>query len=60
MLVHPKKLNTETLYAIDQYLLKGGKAIIFLDPLAEQDKTQPDAASPNVMPILYSYLDEIL
>ena len=60
MLVHPKKLSTETLYAIDQYLLKGGKAIIFLDPLAEQDKTQPDAASPNVMPILYSYLDEIL
>ena len=60
MLVHPKKLDTETLYAIDQYLLKGGKAIIFLDPLAEQDRTQPDAASPNVMPILYSYLDEIL
>ena len=60
MLVHPKKLNTETLYAIDQYLLKGGKAIIFLDPLAEQDRTQPDATSPNVMPILYSYLDEIL
>ena len=60
MLVHPKKLNTETLYAIDQYLLKGGKAIIFLDPLAEQDRTQPDAASPSVMPILYSYLDEIL
>jgi len=60
MLVHPKKLNTETLYAIDQYLLKGGKAIIFLDPLAEQDRTEPDAASPNVMPILYSYLDEIL
>ncbi len=60
MLVHPKKLNTETLYAIDQYLLKGGKAIIFLDPLAEQDRTQPDAASPSVMPILYSYLEEIL
>ena len=60
MLVHPKKLNTETLYAIDQYLLKGGKAIIFLDPLAEQDRTQPDSTSPNVMPILYSYLDEIL
>ena len=60
MLVHPKKLDTKTLYAIDQYLLRGGKAIIFLDPLAEQDRTQPDAASPNVMPVLYSYLDEIL
>jgi len=60
MLVHPKKLNTETLYAIDQYLLRGGKAIIFLDPLAEQDRTQPDVSTPNVMPILYSYLDELL
>ena len=60
MLVHPKKINNKTLYAIDQYLLKGGKAIIFLDPLAEQDRAQPDAANPQVMPILYSYLDEIL
>ena len=60
MLVHPKKINNKTLYAIDQYLLKGGKAIIFLDPLAEQDRAQPDAANPQTMPILYSYLDEIL
>ena len=60
MLVHPKKINNKTLYAIDQYLLKGGKAIIFLDPLAEQDRAQPDAANPQIMPILYSYLDEIL
>ncbi len=30
MLVHPKKLDNKTLYAIDQYLLRGGKAIIFI------------------------------
>ena len=60
MLVHPKKIKRENLYIIDQYLLKGGKAIIFLDPLAEQDRTQPDATTPDVMPILYSYLDELL
>lgn len=60
MLVHPKQLDNTALYAIDQYLLRGGKAIIFLDPLAEQDKTQPDPALPNVMPELASYLPELL
>jgi gliding motility-associatede transport system auxiliary component len=60
MLVHPKKLNNKTLYAIDQYLLRGGKAIIFIDPLAEQDKSQPDPAQPQVMPKLDSYLSDLL
>jgi len=60
MLVHPKKLDNQTLYTVDQYLLRGGKAIIFLDPLAEQDKTQPDPANPDVMPKLDSYLSDLL
>jgi gliding motility-associatede transport system auxiliary component len=60
MLVHPKKLKNKTLYAIDQYLLRGGKAIIFIDPLAEQDKSQPDPAQPQVMPKLDSYLSALL
>ena len=60
MLVHPKKLKNHELYAIDQYLLRGGKAIIFLDPLAEQDKTQPDPNQPNIMPKLDSYLAALL
>jgi gliding motility-associatede transport system auxiliary component len=60
MLVHPKKLNNHILYTVDQYLLRGGKAIIFIDPLAEQDKTQPDPAQPNTMPKLDSYLSDLL
>ncbi len=60
MLVHPKKLKNDELYAIDQYLLRGGKAIIFLDPLAEQDKSQPDPAQPNTLPKLDSYLPALL
>lgn len=60
MLIHPKKLTNRELYTIDQYLLGGGKAIIFLDPLAEQDRTQPDPAQPNVMPKLDSYLSPLL
>jgi gliding motility-associatede transport system auxiliary component len=60
MLIHPKSHDAQTLYAVDQYLLRGGKAIIFIDPLAEQDKTQPNPATPDVMPKLDSYLSELL
>jgi ABC-type uncharacterized transport system involved in gliding motility auxiliary subunit len=34
-LVHPKNLDDKTLYAIDQFVLGGGRALIFVDPLAE-------------------------
>lgn len=36
MLVHPQHLPDKTLFAIDQFVLKGGKALIFVDPLSEQ------------------------
>lgn len=32
MVVQPKELPEKTLFAIDQFVLKGGRAIIFLDP----------------------------
>ena len=38
MLVHPKNLGEQTLYAIDQFVLKGGRALIFVDPHAEADQ----------------------
>ncbi len=60
MLVHPKQLGNQLLYAIDQFLLHGGKAIIFLDPLAELDQTRPDPGNPNVVPKLDSSLPELL
>lgn len=37
MVVHPKGLADRTLYAIDQFVLGGGKAMVFLDPNAEID-----------------------
>ncbi|MCX7819142.1 MAG: Gldg family protein [Kiritimatiellae bacterium] len=33
VIVHPKNLSEKLLYAIDQYLLRGGKILAFLDPL---------------------------
>src|SRR5205085_1664431 len=35
MLVHPQNLSDRTLFAIDQFVLKGGKALVFVDPYSE-------------------------
>lgn len=34
-IVHPQMLEDSTLYAIDQFIMRGGRAMIFVDPLAE-------------------------
>ena len=59
MVVHPKDLPDQTLYAIDQYLLGGGKAMIFVDPLAEHDITKPDPAHPYTLPKMDSNLKKL-
>lgn len=41
--VHPKNLSDETLYAIDQFVMKGGHALFCVDPLCEAD-TPPNPA----------------
>ena len=45
MLVHPKDLSDETLYAIDQFVMRGGRVLAFIDPNAETEaggpQTQP-------------------
>src|SRR3990167_2961942 len=37
LLVHPKQLPEQTLYAIDQFVLRGGKLLAFVDPFSEAD-----------------------
>jgi len=37
LLVHPKQLPQQTLYAIDQFVLRGGKLLVFVDPYSEAD-----------------------
>jgi len=37
VLIHPKDLPDPTLYAIDQFLLRGGKLVAFLDPQSVLD-----------------------
>lgn len=36
LIVHPIGLDDKALYQIDQYVMRGGKAIIFVDPFAEE------------------------
>jgi len=37
LLIHPKALSEKSLYAIDQFMMADGKALIFVDPYAELD-----------------------
>ena len=46
MVVHPKDLSKGTLYAIEQFVLKGGKLISFVDPYAEVDVPKKDPDNP--------------
>lgn len=38
VLVHPKGLSDDTLYAIDQFVLRGGRLLAFVDPHAEAEQ----------------------
>ncbi len=51
MIVHPQNLSEKTLYAIDQYVLKGGKALVFVDPNSETQAAHPNRmAGPGTGP----------
>jgi len=46
VVIHPKEMVESTLYAIDQYVLKGGKLISFVDPYSEADIPEKDPDNP--------------
>ena len=48
MLVHPQTLPGEALYAIDQYVLRGGRLLAFVDPYSEAQ--QPGMAGGFMQP----------
>jgi ABC-type uncharacterized transport system involved in gliding motility auxiliary subunit len=47
MLVHPQGLSEKTLYAIDQFVLRGGKALVFVDPHAEAQAIRQQQGMPG-------------
>lgn len=59
MLVHPKEIKDGAIYAIDQFIMRGGKLIACLDPMCLVD--QQKAANPMMpMPGGASNLEKLL
>jgi ABC-type uncharacterized transport system involved in gliding motility auxiliary subunit len=46
VIVHPKGLSPAMQFAIDQFALRGGHVIAFVDPLAEADQAGADPQNP--------------
>jgi ABC-type uncharacterized transport system involved in gliding motility auxiliary subunit len=46
MLVHPKNLPQKTLYAIDQFVMRGGRVLLLLDPYSGADTAGQDPSNP--------------
>lgn len=45
MIVHPEGLSEQTLYAIDQHVMRGGKTFVFLDPTADSMVSRSERGS---------------
>jgi ABC-type uncharacterized transport system involved in gliding motility auxiliary subunit len=61
LVIHPKSLPQNTLFAIDQYVLNGGRTIVCLDPHCMLDQPdqmqmqmmqQPHSTSSNLEPLM--------
>jgi len=50
MLVQPAQLSDTTQFAIDQFVLNGGKAIVFVDPYSEIAAAMPGHGDPSAAP----------
>ena len=47
VLIHPKMLSEAAQFAVDQFVLRGGKLIAFLDPLAVLDRSSQMMGPPS-------------
>ena len=52
MLVHPKALPQKTLYAIDQFVMRGGKMLLFVDPNSGADTSGQEPHASDLSPLL--------
>jgi ABC-type uncharacterized transport system involved in gliding motility auxiliary subunit len=59
MIAHPQHLPDKTLYAIDQFVMKGGRALVFVDPDSQTQRMHPSQLNPPGGP-LDSELDRLL
>jgi ABC-type uncharacterized transport system involved in gliding motility auxiliary subunit len=47
VVVQPKSLSEDAQYAIDQFVMRGGHLLVFVDPLAESDMSGADPNNPQ-------------
>lgn len=57
LVIHPKGASDNLQYALDQFVLRGGKLIAFVDPLCALDR--PPAPQGQMPPMSSSSLDKI-
>ncbi|MDA9559180.1 GldG family protein, partial [Alphaproteobacteria bacterium] len=58
LVIHPKDLSDETLYAIDQFVMSGKGVIFFVDPFSEHERNKvPDSEKNTKIPA--SNLDKL-
>ena len=50
MVIHPQNLSDKTQYAIDQFVLGGGRALVFVDPNSEIQQSRPSQFNPPGSP----------
>ena len=63
LMIHPKDLSDPMMYQVDQFVLGGGRLIVFLDPFAESDRGDPNdpmammqaGSTSNLGPLLDSW-----
>jgi ABC-type uncharacterized transport system involved in gliding motility auxiliary subunit len=49
VLVHPRELPEKTQYAVDQFVMRGGHLLVFVDPHAEGEMGRPGVAAQTGM-----------
>ena len=47
LIIHPKMISEKLQYAIDQYVLAGGNAVVFIDPYCISDRTRQSFMGPS-------------
>jgi ABC-type uncharacterized transport system involved in gliding motility auxiliary subunit len=60
VVIHPRDITDKAQYAIDQFVLRGGKLIAFLDPLPAVIDTKEQNQMFGAMPNTGSSLDKLL
>jgi ABC-type uncharacterized transport system involved in gliding motility auxiliary subunit len=49
-IAHPQNMSEKTQFAVDQFVLRGGKALVFVDPHAEAMAARPSRFNPPGAP----------